>query len=313
MERRLPKKILLCLFVIGAASAAEAALYAQDRSAASATSISLHTTRQSPSDLEISGMVSGLAAGSIGYVSYSQLKTLPQINATIQDDLSFPGRTITVSGIYLSVLARALGALPASDLIDSLCTDHYRGHFPAAYIATHHPILALKINGRETSKWAAETQHEDPGPYFITYEHFIPSFQVLSHHDKPQLPINITRLNFTTAALTFRTITPPGNFPANSPVEEGFTIAKQNCFRCHNQGPYGGTKGGRDWLALSTWAREQPAFFTAYIHNSKLIEPHTHMPANPDYDAATLAALTAYFQTFTTNTNKTSTGGALRK
>jgi mono/diheme cytochrome c family protein len=244
-------------------------------------------------------MVSDLAQGAIGYITYSDLRTLRQVTVTVRDDLNFPGQTITVTGIYLDVLAHAIGALPSSDLIDTLCTDHYRGHYPATYIAAHKPIFALRINGLPTRKWAAQTHLEDPGPYFITYAHFVPTFQILSHEDKPQTPINITRLNFTTTALTFAAIQPRGSFPADSPVQQGFAIAKQNCLRCHNQGPYGGTKAGRDWFALSTWAREQPAFFAAYIHNPQSIEPHTHMPANPAYDAATLAALTAYFQTFT--------------
>ena len=55
-------------------------------------------------------------------------------------------------------------------------------------------------------------------------------------------------------------------------------------------------------VRLSTWAREQPAFFAGYIHNPKATEPHAHMPANQEYDAATLAALTAYFRTFTAPT-----------
>jgi hypothetical protein len=308
MERRLPKKTLLCLLAVFGSVSSYAAHYTSGRQiSSSATSISLHATRQSPSDLEITGMVSGLAQGSIGYITYRDLKTLPQVTVTVSDDLNFPGETISVTGIYLDVLAHALSALPASDLIDTLCTDHYRGHFPATYIAAHKPIFALKINGERAGKWAAQTHQEDPGPYFITYSHFVSVFRVLSHEDKPQLPINITRLNFTATALTFAAIAPHGNFPPDSPVQQGFTIAKQNCLRCHNQGPYGGTKAGRDWNSLSTWAREQPDFFAAYIHNAKSIEPHTHMPANLEYDATTLNALTAYFQTFTQGASTKST------
>jgi cytochrome c1 len=80
---------------------------------------------------------------------------------------------------------------------------------------------------------------------------------------------------------------------------QGFAIAKQNCLRCHYMGQYGGTKSGQSWQSLSTWAREQPKFFERYVHNPQALEPRSHMEGFPDYDAATLSALTAYFRTFT--------------
>ena len=107
------------------------------------------------------------------------------------------------------------------------------------------------------------------------------------------------RLNFSTAAATYGPITPRGDFPPNSPVMQGFTIAKQNCLRCHFLQASGGTKSGIDWRSLSMWAREQPQFFERYVHDPKSVEPHAQMEGNPTYDAATLAALTAYFRSVT--------------
>ena len=262
----------------------------------------LHSNRQSPSDLEITGMVQGVAANSAGYIRYADLARMPQVAAVIDDDQDYPGVTMHASGVYLDTLAKAIGASPSSDLIDALCTDRYRSHYPADAIAAHHPILVLKIDGMRASAWAAHAHQYDPGPYLVLYERFVPAFHVLSHVDRPQLPTNVVRLNFSTTAATFGAIAPHGSFAPDSPEQQGFVIAKQNCLRCHSQGPYGGTKSGRTWTALSTWAREQPAFFAGYIHNPKATEPHAHMPANQEYDAATLAALTAYFRTFTAPT-----------
>jgi mono/diheme cytochrome c family protein len=259
----------------------------------------LHATRLLSTDLEITGMVAGLEPGSAAYIRYADLARLPQVHATVADDPDYPGVTMHATGVYLDVLAKAVGALPSSDLIDALCTDRYRSHYPADAIAAHHPFLALTLDGLTPAAWAARTHQYDPAPYLILYSHFTPAFRVLSHIDRPQLPTNLVRLNFGTTAATFGAIAPRGDFPPNSPEQQGFAIARQNCLRCHWQGEYGGTKGGRDWTALSTWAREQPAYFAAYIHNPQAIEPHAHMPANPEYDQATLAALTAYFRTFT--------------
>jgi mono/diheme cytochrome c family protein len=257
-------------------------------------------TRHASDDLELTGLIAGLPPGDIAYVSYAALATLPQITTTVQGDSNFAGlENIRVTGIPLDRLARALGALPASDLIDALCTDRYRAHYPAEYISTHHPIFALKINGERPSAWAAKTHQYDPGPYFITHAHFVSAGRILAQDEEPQIPDNIVRLNFTTTAATFGPITPHGPHASDLAVMQGFAIAKQHCLRCHFQRDVGGTKSGRDWLSLSTWAREQPQFFARYVRKPTSVEPHAHMPANPSFDDATLAALTAYFRTFT--------------
>jgi hypothetical protein len=41
-----------------------------------------------------------------------------------------------------------------------------------------------------------------------------------------------------------------------------------------------------------------PKDFAAYVHNPRTANPKAQMPGNPQYDDATLAALTAYFRTF---------------
>ncbi len=248
-------------------------------------------------------MLTGLPAAATGYVHYGDLATLPQITVVIRGDENFSeiskAQPVRVTGVSLDILAKSLAAFRDSDLIDAPCSDGYRAHYPASYIALHHPILGLRIDGLIPAEWAAKTHQEDLGPYFITHDDFKPAFKILAHADQPQVPTNIVRLDFSTTAATYGAITPPGHFPPDSPEEQGFAIAKQNCLRCHNQGPYGGVKSGLTWMMLSTWAREQPAYFSAYIHNPKAMQTNAKMPGNPEYDAATLAALTAYFRTFT--------------
>jgi mono/diheme cytochrome c family protein len=75
-------------------------------------------------------------------------------------------------------------------------------------------------------------------------------------------------------------------------------IAEQNCFRCHNKGREGGRKSGRSWEFLGTLAASSPKDFAAYIRAPQAKNPQAQMPGNPRYDDATLAALTAYFTTF---------------
>lgn len=267
-----------------------------------ATKLTIAGSRHAADDLEVTGMIAGLPAGAIGYVSYAQLAALPLITTTIRNDSNFadqPSKGVRITGIPLDQLAKALGAVPGSDLIDALCTDHYRSHYPADYITAHHPIFALRINGERPALWAARTKEYDPGPYFITHADYVPRYKVLSHAEQPQIPDNVMRLNFSTTAATYGPIAPHGDFPSNSPVAEGFLIAKQNCLRCHFVNGVGGTKSGIDWRSLGTWAREQPKFFERYVHDPQSVEPHAHMEGSPTYDDATLHALTEYFRTFT--------------
>ena len=271
--------------------------------------LTIASARHAEDDLEVTGMIAGLPAGAVGYVSYAELASLPQITTAIHNDSNFadqPSKGVRITGILLEKLSKALGALPESDLTDALCTDRYRSHYPADYVAAHHPILALKINGERPAQWAAKTKQYDPGPYFITHADYVPRYKVLSHAEQPQIPDNIMRLNFSTTAATYGPITPHGDFPPNSPVAQGFLIARQNCLRCHFRNGVGGTKSGIDWRSLSTWAREQPKFFERYVHDPQSVEPHAHMEGSPAYDAATLNALTEYFRTFTEPAGSTS-------
>ena len=259
--------------------------------------VALHRTRTAESDLEVTGMISGLTRSDSAYVRREHLLALPQTSATISDDPDLHG-TLHVRGLRFEVLRTAIGVLSSSDLIEARCSDGYRGHFPAAYIARHHPILVLTIDGKSPTAWARQHHQFDPGPYVVMYEHFRPAFQVLAHTDQPQLPDQIIRLHFTTEAATFDRLAPHGSFAPDSPEHQGFVIARQNCMRCHFERASGGTKSGRDWHSLAQWAHEQPAYFKAYIKDSNRFEAHSHMDPNPNYDPATLAALTAYFRTF---------------
>lgn len=264
----------------------------------------LHTTRQSGSDLEVTGLVEGLTTGQSAYIRYTDLLHLPQTRALITGNPDYPGPPLHISGVSFETLAAAIHPLPQSDLIDATCADRYRSHFPSDYIAQHHPILVLTIDGKPLAAWAKAAHQYDPSPYVVMYPHFTPSFRVLTHSDKPQLPDNLIRLNFSTQAATFGAITPHGPHPPGSSVDIGFTIAKQNCLRCHFMNAYGGTKSGHTWQSLAQWAHDEPKYFQAYIHNPKSIDPHARMEPQPEYDTATLAALTAYFRTFAPTTHE---------
>jgi len=261
--------------------------------------IVLRSTHLSPLDLEVAGELAGLPAGTTGYVTRDDLLALPQTAYTVAGDPNFAGRT-QISGVLLEELFRNLGAAPDSDLIVAICGDQYRANYPNAYIAAHHPLLVLAINGKPPSGWPkdAEGHGSHMGPYMISHPTFSPSFNILAHQDEAQIPWGVIRLEFRNANNVLGAIAPRGPRATDTQVQDGYRIAQQNCFRCHNLGAEGGRKANRPWLVLSALAATSPEYFAAYVHNPQASNPQAQMPGNPSYDDATLRALIAYFQTF---------------
>jgi mono/diheme cytochrome c family protein len=267
--------------------------------------LSVHLTRTSALDLEVAGDLAGLPANSARYVTREDLLTLPQVSFTANGDANFTSPT-RISGVSLEELARQLAADPNADLMLAICDDQYRAYYSRTYIAAHHPVLALKINGQPPSGWPkdAEGHNRDIGPYLISQPDFTASFKILGYSEDPQIPWGVVRLEFRDEAKVFDTIAPRGPLAGDQQVQAGYGIAQQNCFRCHNMGVEGGQKAGHPWLVLSAWATAQPNYFAAYIHNPNEKNPNAQMPSFPEYDDATLRALIAYFRTFTATTRE---------
>lgn len=268
-------------------------------SAGAVAAVQLHSTRLSPLDLEVGGDLSGLPPGTTLYVARNALLTLPQATFTVTGDANFTGST-QISGVPLQDLFQQLGAVPDADLIVAICRDQYNGNYPRPYIDANHPLLVLAINGKPPAEWPknAEVRGGDMGPYMISHPRFLPRFKVLAHQDEPQIPWGVVRLEFRNEKAVFGAIAPHGPQATEPAVQDGYRIAQQNCFRCHNMGREGGHKASRPWLVLSAVAKASPDYFAAYVRNPLASNPDTQMPSNPTYDDATIRALVAYFDSF---------------
>ncbi len=275
-------------------------LFAVQPPRAQSLATKLHTNRASPLDLELGGDLANLPPNSTRYITREDLLALPQAHFTAVNDANFTGPT-QVSGISLEELVRRFAAAPDSDLTLAICEDKYLASYPRAYIAAHHPVLVLKINGLPPSSWPKDSEGHnlDMSPYLISHPDFAPSFKILSHSDEPQIPWGVVRLEFRDENAVFAAIAPRGPQAQDQQVQAGYRIAQQKCFHCHNMDSEGGQKAGRPWLVLSAWATASPSYFAAYVHNPKENNPNAQMPSLPEYDDATLRALIAYFQTFT--------------
>ncbi len=257
----------------------------------------LHLKRTSPSDLEVAGELAGVPANTTRYLTRDDLLSARQVTFTVSDDSNF-AHPSKVSGIPLEVLARDLGAAPLSDLVVAICDDKYRANYSRAYLAAHHPVLVLTIDGKPPSAWPKSSEGTGMGQYMISHAKFTPAFKILSHSEEPQIPWGVVRLEFRNEATVFGAIAPHGPTANDAAVQNGFRIAQQNCFRCHNLDKEGGQKSGVPWTVLAAVAANSPIFFAQYVRSPAGLNPKSQMAANPGYDDATMRALVAYFQTF---------------
>ncbi len=244
-------------------------------------------------------MLAGLPPDSTRYITRAELQTLPQVSFEAADDANFTGPT-KIRGVRLEELARHLAGNSRADMIVAICDDGYRANYSRAYLAAHEPVLVLEVNGQPPSRWPKDSQEHsfDMGPYMISHAGFKPGYKIRSYVDEPEIPWGVVRLEFRDERTVFAAIAPRARHATDRDVQDGFHIAQQNCFRCHNAGNEGGRKSGLSWASLSRLAESSPAEFSGYIRNPLAQNPQAQMSGFPGYDDATLAALTAYFRAF---------------
>jgi mono/diheme cytochrome c family protein len=259
--------------------------------------VPLHESRMTESDLEVGGLLGKGTDNKTRYVLYADLLKLPQVSYEISDDSNFKEKT-RISGVELDELKKSLNAVASSDLVVAICNDGYRASYPTEYRRAHRPLLVLKVNDRPPADWPKSHDGGGIGPYLISHPKFSPSFKILSHTDEPQIPYGVTRLEFRDQRQVFGAIRPRGRYPREATVWEGYRIAQQNCFRCHNYGQEGGRMAGHPWQVLGAWAAADPAHFRAYVRNPRAVNAAGHMPGNPQYDDVTIEAIRQYFATF---------------
>lgn len=258
-----------------------------------------HVERAAATDLEIAGDLASLPAGATRYLSREELLSMAQVTFTVANDPNFTKPTV-VSGVLLETLVREISGSPDADLAVAICSDQYRSHYPRAYLREHHPVLVLKVNGQPPEHWPKDSEGHglDMGPYMISHQDFKPAFRVLAHEDEPQIPWGVVRIEVRDEKKVLGTIAPQGTGDSVTRAQDGYRIAQQNCFRCHNMNNEGGRKAHRPWLVLAAWAESSPEYFAGYVRNPQAQNPRAQMTGNPGYDDATLQALIAYFRTF---------------
>jgi mono/diheme cytochrome c family protein len=266
-----------------------------------ARTIVLEKSRHSPSDLEVGGSIEGVPLGETRFVSYKELLRLPQESYTVTDDTNF-GRTVKISGVALEALPALLGATKDASMLIAICDDKYEAHYPASYMSAHHPLLVLKVNGKEPAEWPVGVDGVPMGPYMVSHASYTPAFRILTHDDEAQVPWGVVRVDVRNEREVYAPIEPRGVEARDPVVQQGYAIARQSCFRCHSRAGEGGLKSSVRWDDVARKADLDPKYFDAYVRDPKKINAKSQMAASPQYDDATLRALRRYFSTFAGST-----------
>ncbi len=280
----------------GALIATAATLSLAENSVAQQT-LPLHEKRASASDLKLSGHLPGMPKSVVRFVSYSDLLKLQQVRLTVSDDSNFKGKA-EISGVYLGQLLQTLAVADKGTLIAAICDDGYEAHYSAEYRTAHHPILVLRVNGKQPVRTSRRSDDGNYGPYLVSQALFVPRYRVFAYTEEAQNPNGVLELRFEKETKVSEATKPPGAFAAGSLPIKGYQIARENCLRCHNAGAYGGHKSGKSWEALEHIAQANPTTFAHYIRDPRSINALAQMPGFPAYDNATLSVLIAYFQAF---------------
>ena len=188
-------------------------------------------------------------------------------------------------------------------MITATSVDSYKVNYPASYLRDHHPLLVLRIEGRPPAEWARSPHGPVLGPYIISHTSFTPSFRVLAHPEEPQIPWGVVRLDIRREETVYGGIEPRGSKANQTSVQQGYIIARQNCFRCHNEHAEGGFKANRSWQVVARRSVADPQYFNSYVKRPDLMNSASSMAASPKYDDVTLTALRDYFSLFASPRN----------
>jgi mono/diheme cytochrome c family protein len=300
MPRRMRALLLLFISILFAnAKSTQTASGPLQNPNKSGPKLTLRGKRSSPLDLGVTGSIVGLPPGVKRYLTHEDLFALPLVSLTVTDDPNFR-EPVNVKGVALDLLARELAADGEKTVIVAICTDWYRSYYPQAYREMHKPVLVLEIDGQLPSAWPKNNEAPalSMGPYLVTQPRFTPAFQILAHDDEPQIPWGVVRLEFRSDKTAFADIAPLGPAKDDSAVEAGYRISQQNCLRCHGPASDEPLKGKLTWAGIAMFAAQAPENFAAYVRNPRAQAKGAQMPANLNYDEATMNALISYFRTF---------------
>jgi cytochrome c2 len=263
------------------------------------TELTLHSARNSPQDLAVTGKLRGVPAGETRYVRWVDLRNLPAREMVMSDQL-MPGKQ-TVLLIMLNEVLRALPTALDADGIIATCTDGYASIYTETFIGRYKPFLILELNGIKAEQWPPAGMAYNPGPYVIGVADEVVAGVGQLMDVGHKRPWGVNALEIVNYRERFRSLYGGNLQSASNEVNEGREIWINSCFSCHNipNEKLGGVKGSRPIQIIAAQAIYNKDYFRTYVREPKKANPAATMEPHPHYSDEQLEALTAFLKQMT--------------
>jgi cytochrome c2 len=258
------------------------------------SALELHRERALPTDLAVTGKLTGVPAGEKRYVRWADLRMLPTVKIKLMGEF-VPGEQ-EVTAVYLENLWKALPLAAGADVALATCGDGYASVYRTEFMKTYRPILVLEINGLGPDKWPPPGLKFNPGPYVVTVSKEIaPAVSTLLDvgHKRPW---GTTTLEIANYAERYHDAFAGKWANLSTRAEAGREIWINSCASCHH-GPgttFGGTKADRPFEVIAAHAGYNVEYFKKFVRAPTSVMPGAKMEAHPHYTDTQLAELIAF-------------------
>jgi hypothetical protein len=257
-------------------------------------SLELHRERLLPTDLEISGLLTGVPANQKRFVRWQDIRGLPSREIDMKDEF-FEG-THRVRAVMLSDFLARLPRSSRADTVTVTCTDGYASVFQGDYIARWQPFIVVEINGLGPEEWPVEGMTFNPGPYVITTSNEIaPGVRDLLDESHKR-PWGVSSMRVVSYEEEFRPFYTERWARVTAAAGRGRQIWINSCYSCH-VGPgnqLGGSKSGRPFEVLQAHAQHNRAYFVNYVRNPQGQNSAAQMTAHPHYTDSQMSDLISF-------------------
>lgn len=262
----------------------------------SLAALELHSEKQSPFDLALSGKIEGVPAGETRYVRWDELAALP--TRVLKLDGEFVPGPQDVTIVMLADLLARLPRKADADTVIATCSDGYASIYTQSFIKDYQPFLVLKINGQGPDRWPPAGLKFNPGPYVISIaDQLAPGASKLldAGHKRPW---GVNAIEFANYDERLAVLHQGALAKPSAPAAEGREIWINSCFSCHNipQSKLGGTKAARPIQILASHAAYNADYFKTYVRTPAKLNPAAKMEPHPHYTDAQLDSLIAFLK-----------------
>ncbi|MEE4660369.1 MAG: c-type cytochrome [Halieaceae bacterium] len=268
-------------------------------SSALATELTLSRERTSDTDLEVFGLLQGLAAGESGFIAHADLLTLPTETLSLKVDFYLePSFEVTV--VFMDDVLAALPLAEGADTALMHCRDGYLSIFTDSFRRDYRPFFVLQIEGSNPEDWPETLNEQYLGPYFVSVsETLTPAYTDL-FDGWSKRPWGAYALEVVNYQDEYAPVYEGAFARLSESAQQGRDMYLNNCMSCHQweDGHFGGTTSNRVFPVLASTAVYNNDYFRSFVRNPSRYMKGVYMPAHAHYTDADFEKLTDFLSVY---------------